>query len=296
VFGNVSALPYYPQKRKSSYGENVTEGVMGRLDGKRALVCGVANKKSIAWGIAEAFHSQGALLAFTCLENNVRRVRKLAAQLNSDIVIPCNVGSDSEIEEAMTQIKAAFDGRLHVLLHSIAYANLEDIGGEFINVSRSGWKLALDISAYSLVALARCARPMMKATGGGSIMTLSFEGGEMVVPGYNIMGVAKAALNISVRYLAYDLGPENIRVNAIAPGPVSTFSSQMVEDFDTALRLNRERSPLMRNVSLQDIGNTAIYLASDWSQSVTGAVIKVDNGMNIMCPPTIPRKGFTDRR
>jgi enoyl-[acyl-carrier protein] reductase I len=263
---------------------------MGLVEGKRALICGVANKKSIAWGIANVLHSHGAQLAFTCLETNIRRVNKLAGQVNSNIVIPCDVGKDSDIKNAMDEVKRVFEGKLDILIHSIAFANLDDLGGEFINISRSGWKLALDVSAYSLVALARVARPLMHAAGGGSIVTLTFEGGETVVPGYNIMGIAKAALNMSVRYLAYDLGPENIRVNAIAAGAIATMSSLMVEDFDTALRLEMERSPLMRNVSPEDVGRTALYLASDLSSPVTGAVIKVDSGMNIMCPPTAPRK------
>ena len=262
---------------------------MGLLDGKKALVAGVANKKSIAWGIAQALYALGAQFAFTCHETNVRRVRKLAPQVNSEIIIPCDVGKDEDIMQAFDQLAATFDGKLDILVHSIAYANMDDLGGEFIRTSRSGWHLALDISAYSLVAFARCARPLMNAAGGGSIMTLTF-GDNKVVPGYNIMGVAKAALEMTVRYLAYDLGPENIRVNAIGSGPIPTLSSLAVENFSVALRMMEENSPMLRNVTLEDVGKTAVYLASDLSSAVTGAVIKVDSGMNIMCPPTAPHR------
>ncbi len=257
---------------------------MGLLDGKKTLVAGVANKKSIAWGIAQALHAHGAKLAFTCHETNLRRVKKLAPQVDSEIIIPCDVGRDEEIIQAFDHIGTAFDGKLDILVHSIAYANIDDLGGEFIRTSRSGWNLALDISAYSLVALVRCARPLMNKAEGGSIMTLTF-GDCKVVPGYNIMGVTKAALEVAVRYLAYDLGPENIRINAIGAGPIPTISSLAIEDFSVALRMMEEYSPLLRNISLEDVGKTAVYLASDLSNAVTGAVIKVDSGMNILCPP-----------
>jgi enoyl-[acyl-carrier protein] reductase I len=257
---------------------------MGLLNGKRALITGVANKKSIAWGIARKFYNQGAQLAFTCLESNVRRMKKLAPQVDSDIIIPCDVQKDKEIEFAFAEINAAFGGTLDILVHCIAYADLEDLGGEFIGISRSGWNLALEISAYSLVAFTRYARPLMNAAGGGSIITLTFLGGHKVVPGYNIMGVAKAALDMSIRYLAYDLGPEKIRVNAISAGPIPTISSLAVEDISKALRINAESSPLLRNITQEDLGSTAVYLASDLSGAVTGEVLNVDAGMNILCP------------
>lgn len=262
---------------------------MALLDAKHALVVGVANKKSIAWGIARALHAHGAQLAFMCLESNVRRVKKLARQLDSEIVIACDVRNDKEVAFGLEQLKSAFDAKLDVLIHSIAFANITDLEGEFIKTSRSGWNLALEVSAYSLVAIARQARPLMKAAGGGSIMSLTFAGGDKVVPGYNIMGVAKAALDMTVRYLAYDLGPDDIRVNAISPGPLQTASSVMIKDFSDALNLVAERSPLMRNVTLEDVAGAAVYLASDLSRNVTGSVIKVDAGMNIMSPPTIAR-------
>jgi enoyl-[acyl-carrier protein] reductase I len=254
---------------------------MGLLDGKNALVVGVANKKSIAWGIAQALHSQGARLAFSSLETNIRRVRKLSPQVNSDIIIGCDVQKDDDLTRLFEEIKGPFEGKLDILVHSIAFAYMDDLGGEFINTSRSGWNLALDVSAYSLVTLARAARPLMNAAGGGSIITLTF-GDHKVVPGYNIMGVAKATLEVAMRYIAYDLGSENIRVNAIKAGPIPTLSSVAIEDFDVALRTTEECSPLLRNVTLEDVGKSAVYLASDLSSGVTGATIQVDSGMNIM--------------
>jgi len=268
---------------------------MGLLVGKKALVTGVANKKSIAWGIARALHAQGAEIAFTCLEGSLRRVNRLAPQVHSDIVIPCDVRKDDDIASAVDTVKESFGGKLDIFVHSIAFAGLKDIGGEFITVSRSGWNLALEISSYSLVAFARHIRPLMNAAGGGTIITLTFGGAEAVVPGYNIMGVAKAALNASIRYLAHDLGPDNIRVNGIAAGPVPTLSSQMIENFKTGLELVEERSPLLRNITVEDLGDTAVYLASALSSAVTGAIMRVDCGMHIMCPPTGPRKGKRSR-
>lgn len=265
---------------------------MGLLDGKKALVCGVANKKSIAWGIAQTLHAHGARLAFTCLENNVRRLNKLAPQVNSEIIIPCDVQKEEDIAHALDEVSTAFDGKLDILVHAVAYANMDDLGGEFISISKSGWNLALEVSAYSLIAFARYARSLMNASGGGSIITLTFSGGELVVPGYNIMGIAKAALNMSVRYLAYDLGPENIRVNAISAGPIQTLSSLAVEEFDVALRMVEEYSPLLRNITLEDLGKTAVYLASHLSSAVTGTIINVDSGTKILCPPSVPHRKF----
>jgi enoyl-[acyl-carrier protein] reductase I len=269
---------------------------MGLLNGKSALVTGVTNKKSIAWGIALALYGEGARIAFTCIPNNVRRVKKLAPQVESATVIPCDLRDEEEISEAMSQVARAFEGKLDILVHSVAYADLEDLGGEFIAVSKSGWNLAMEVSVYSLVSLARHARPLMNKSGAGSIITLTFAGGDKVVPGYNMMGVAKAALDMSVRYLAYDLGPEKIRVNAISSGPIPTMSSMAVEDFSGSLRLVEERAPLLRNVDLEDVGGTAVYLASDLSNAVTGAVIKVDGGLNILAPATKPHGRSLGRR
>jgi enoyl-[acyl-carrier protein] reductase I len=268
--------------------------VMGLLDGKKALIVGVANKKSIAWGIARALYDYGAQLAFTCIESNVRRVKKLGLMVDSDIIIACDVRKDEEIEHAFDEVRIRFGGTLDILIHSVAYAELNDLGGEFIGISRSGWNLSLEVSAYSLVALARCARPLMNAAGRGSIITLTFLGGQKVVPGYNIMGVAKAALDMTTRYLAYDLGPENIRVNAISAGPISTISSLAVESISKALRINKETSPLLRNITQEDLGKTAVYLASDLSSAVTGEILAVDAGMNIICPSAKQHRGFKD--
>jgi len=262
---------------------------MALLDGKQALVVGVANKQSIAWGIARALHAQGAQLAFMCLETNVRRVRKLARQVDSEIIIACDARDEEQIAYGFEQLSDRFGAKLDILVHSIAFADYTDLDGEFIRITKSGWNLALEVSAYSLVAFARRARPMMKVAGGGSIMCLTFEGSTNVVPGYNIMGVAKAALEASVRYLAYDLGPEKIRVNAISPGPIPTPSSMMVKNFNAALNLTKERSPLLSNVTVEDVGGTAVYLASNLSCNVSGSVIKVDAGMNIMAAPTFAR-------
>ena len=261
---------------------------MRLLDGKKALVTGVANKRSIAWGIARALHFHGAEVAFTCIEGNLRRVKTLAQQVNSEIVIPCDVQKDDDIVSAVDEVKEFFNGKLDIFVHSIAFAGLEDIGGEFISVSRSGWNLALEISAYSLVAFARHVRPLMNAAGGGTIITMTFGGANAVVPGYNIMGVAKAALNAAIIYLAYDLGPDNIRVNGIAAGPVPTLSSQMIENFETALKLVEEKSPLLRNITVENLGDTAVYLASELSSTLTGTIMKVDSGMHVLCPPTGP--------
>jgi len=264
--------------------------IMGLLDGKKALVCGVTNKSSIGWGIAKALHAQGARLAFTCVETNVRRLKRLVPALDADIVIPCDVLKDEDIENAAEALQHAFQGRLDILVHSIACSNISDLGGEFIQVSRSGWNLALEASAYSLLALSRAFRPMMTASGCGSIITLTFVGGKKVVPGYNIMGIAKCALNMSVKYLAYDLGPDRIRVNAISAGPITTFSSMAVENFDTALQLVQSHSPLLRNITQEDLGGTAVYLASELSRGVTGEIISVDSGMHILAPPAIAHR------
>lgn len=261
---------------------------MGLLNQKRAVVAGVANRMSIAWGIAQALHEQGADIAFLCLDSNLKRVGKLAKELGSGIVIPCNVQKDEDIQSAFQQISEVFDGRLDILVHAIAYAKIHDLGGEFIKVTRDGWNLALEISAYSLVAFARYARPLMTASGGGSIITLTFAGGEKVAPGYNIMGVAKAALNMSVKYLSYDLGPDGIRVNSIGPGPIKTLSSMMIDDFSNALELTEKHSPLLRNINIHDINGAAVFLASDLSSGLTGSIIKVDGGMDSVLAPSIP--------
>jgi len=255
---------------------------MALLSGKTALVSGVANSRSIAWGIAQAFHEHGARVAFTCLESTQRRVAKLAAEVGSDLVFPCDATNDEDIARTFADVGKAFDGKLNILVHSIAYARIEDIRGEFLNVTRDGWRLALDVSAYSLVAMARAARPLMKAAGGGAIMTMTFAGGSRVSPGYNMMGVAKAALECAVRYLAYDLGPDGIRVNALSPGPLPTVSAMVVEYFDQIVEKFETVSPMLRAMTPRDVGNAAVLYAADISSAMTGAVIPVDGGMDLM--------------
>ncbi|MFZ3045997.1 MAG: SDR family oxidoreductase [Desulfatirhabdiaceae bacterium] len=265
---------------------------MRLLDGKLAVIAGVANKMSIAWGIANAYHEQGATIALFCLESNLRRVTKMAKELNIAHVFPFDARNDQSIVEAFESLNTTFNGKLHILVHSIAYAQVEDIGNEFINVSKSGWNLALEVSAFSLVTFCKCARPMMNAAGEGSIIAMTFGGGEKVVPGYNIMGVAKAALNMSIQYLAYDLGPENIRVNGIASGPIKTMSSLMVKDFSNSLGLMEDQSPLLRNVTLEDVSGTALYLASNLSSGISGSIIKVECGMNSVLSPSVSHQRY----
>lgn len=259
---------------------------MGLLETKRALILGVTNRKSIGWGIAKALSAQGARIVLGCVEGNLRRVTRLAPEVGALDVIPCDVRKDSEITALLTRTERHFPEGLDILVHSVAWARMEDLGGEFIRIARDGWRQSLEVSAYSLVALAREARPLMRKAGGGSIITLTFAGGNKVVPGYNIMGIAKAALDICVRYLAYDLGPENIRVNAISAAPLPTPSSIVIEDFEKGLRLMAERSPMVRNITLEEVGGTAVYLASSLSSALTGQIIKVDCGMHTMAPPT----------
>lgn len=256
---------------------------MGILSGKKILIAGVANNKSIAWGIAQVCHAQGAELAFTCLESNVRRLQRLAPQVGSDFIIPCNVQSDEDLARAFKAIEERW-GKLDGLIHSLAFANIDDLGGDFVNTSREGWNLALDVSAYSLVAMSRAARPLMQAAGGGSIATISFLGGERVCPGYNVMGVAKAALDMSMRYLAYYLGPDKIRVNALSAAPVRTISASAVEDIESGFRKMEVRSPLRRNITTEEVGGAAAWLMSDLSAAVSAELLHVDCGMGVMNP------------
>jgi enoyl-[acyl-carrier protein] reductase I len=247
---------------------------------KRVAVFGVANERSIAWGIAEAMHKQGARLAFSYAgEVLEKRVRPLAESVNADLVISCDVTSDEQVAQAFKEIEAKWGG-IDVLIHAIAFANREDLEGRFVDTSRAGFNLALDISAFSLVALSRGAAPLMQH--GGAIVTLSYYGSEKVVPSYNVMGVAKAALEASVRYLAADLGPANIRVNAISAGPIKTLAASGIKGFKGMLHVVEERAPLRRNVTQGDVANTALYLCSDLGAGVTGEVIHVDSGYNIL--------------
>jgi len=250
------------------------------LEGKKGLIVGVANKRSIAWSIAEALHREGARLAFNYqgerLEENVR---SLAAGLQGSIVLPCDVTRDEELDALFAAVGKEF-GRLDILVHCVAFAPKEDLENDFHKTSRDGFRTALDVSAYSLVALARRAAPLME--GGGSIVALTYLGSDRVIPGYNIMGVAKAALESSVRYLAQDLGKKQIRVNGISSGPISTLASRGVPGFVKMLQIVRERSPLPRNTEPAEVGDAALFLCSSLARGVTGEVLFVDNGYHIM--------------
>jgi enoyl-[acyl-carrier protein] reductase I len=256
---------------------------MGLLDGKRALVFGVANDHSIAWGIAQALHAEGAVVGFSSVESLIeKRVRPLAERLGSTFVEPCDVTSDEEIARVFTRWGESHD-RLDILVHALAFARREDLAGAFVDTTRDGFALALDISAYSLVALAREARPYLGR--GSSILTLTYYGAEKVVGNYNVMGVAKAALEASVRYLAADLGPDGVRVNAISAGPIRTLAASGIAGFKRMYGAFDEVAPLRANITAEDVGRTAVYLASDLSNAVTGEVLYVDGGFNIMGVP-----------
>lgn len=249
--------------------------------GKRVLVFGVANERSIAWAITEAMHKHGARLALTFAgEALEKRVRPLAESINAELVLPCDVGDDAQIQAVFDTVKEKWGG-LDVLVHAVAFANRADLEGRFVDTSRDGFKLALDISAYSLVAMSRAAAPLMQPDG-GSIVTLTYYGSEKVVSGYNVMGVAKAALEASVRYLAADLGPEGIRVNAISAGPIKTLAASGVKGFKSILHVVEERAPLRRNVTQQDVAQAVLFLCSDMGGGVTGEVLHVDCGFNIL--------------
>jgi enoyl-[acyl-carrier protein] reductase I len=258
---------------------------MGLLDGRRALIFGVANDHSIAWGIAQALHEQGAEVGFSSVESLIeKRVRPLATSIGSTFVEPCDVQDDEQIARVFAEWGKRY-GSLDVLVHALAFARREELDGRFVETSRAGFALALDISAYSLVALARGAEPLMGE--GGSIITLTYYGSEKVVANYNVMGVAKAALEASVRYLAADLGPQGVRVNAISAGPVRTLAASGVTGFKQMYGKFRDIAPLRRNISIEDVGSTAVYLASDMSRAVTGEVVYVDGGFNVLGVPSV---------
>ena len=258
---------------------------MGLLEGRKALIFGVANDHSIAWGIAQALHAEGATVGFSSAEMLIeKRVMPLASSIGADFVEPCDVQHDADIARVFGAWKDRY-GTLDILIHAVAYAKREELDGRFVDTSRAGFALALDISAYSLVAMARAAEPLM--SGGGSILTLTYYGAEKVVANYNVMGVAKAALEACVRYLAVDLGPHGIRVNAISAGPVRTLAASGVKDFKTLHRQFRDISPMRTAITIEDVGATALYLTSDMSRAVTGEVVYVDGGYNIIGVPNL---------
>ena len=256
---------------------------MGLLDGKKGVIFGVANDRSIAWAIARKLRAEGADLAFTYLgETMEKRVRPLAESLGAEIILPCDVTVDAEMDSVFEVLGEEWGG-LDILVHSLAFANKEELKGDYVNTSREGFALAMDVSAYSLVALSRRARPLMQdREDGGSIMAMSYYGAEKVVKNYNVMGVAKAALETSVMYLAEDLGKENIRVNSISAGPIKTLAAMGISDFKAMLDEVSGRAPLRRNATQDDVAGTAVYLASPLSSGVTGENIYVDCGYNIL--------------
>ena len=248
-----------------------------------ALVLGVANKRSIAWAIARRLADGGARLAFTYQGERIESsVRDLAAQVDSPLVTSCDVRSDEDIARVFAEVGDAFDGGLDLLVHSVAFAAAEDLEGRFTDTPRDRFWMALDVSAYSLVACARAAEPLMEARGGGSIVTMTYLGGERAVPHYNVMGVAKSALDSSVKYLAWDLGQKNVRVNAISAGPVRTLAARSIAGFPTMEAIVEERAPLHRHVDADDVGAAAAYLLSDDARNVTGTTLYVDSGYHAM--------------
>lgn len=258
---------------------------MGLLDGKRALIVGVGNQRSIAWGIATSFQREGARLAFTYLNDRFKEnVTKLVETLPDHAAMPvllCDAAKPEDIAGLMSELDNRWGG-LDILVHSIAYAPAEDLRGRFHEISRDGVLTAVEVSAFTLVALSRAALPLFTKAGGGAVLTLTFNAVERVVPSYNSMAIAKAALETCVRYLAVDLGPSNVRVNAISAGPLKTLSASAVRGISTARDLMEAKAPLRRNMTQEEVGNVAVFLASEWSRAVTGETIFADNGMNIV--------------
>ena len=255
---------------------------MGMLDGKTGVIFGVANKRSIAWAIAQALSREGMRLAFTYQGERLKEsVGELTTRMDGSLLLPCDVTIDAEIESVFRDVGEKF-GKLDALVHSVAFAPREDLENEFVKTTRDGFKMAHDISAYSLVGLTRAAMPLMEKAGGGSVLAMTYYGAEKAVEGYNLMGVAKAALEATIRYLAANLGPKNIRVNAISAGPVNTLAARGIKGFTGMLHHHAERAPLRRNVELEEIGNAALFLLSPMSSGITGEVMFVDGGYNII--------------
>jgi len=253
------------------------------FQGKRALVLGVANKRSIAWAIARRLAGGGAQIAFTYQGERIEKsVRDLAESVASPLVTELDVRSDEQLERVFAEVAETFGGGLDILVHSVAYAAAEDLEGRFVDTPRDRFWMAIDISAYSLVATARAAEPLMEAAGGGSVLTMTYLGGERAVPHYNVMGVAKSALDSSVKYLAWDLGQKNIRVNAISAGPVRTLAARSIAGFPTMEAIVEERSPLHRPIDADDVGAAAAYLLSEEAGNVTATTLYVDGGYHAM--------------
>jgi enoyl-[acyl-carrier protein] reductase I len=258
---------------------------VGLLEGKKALIMGVANKRSIAWGIAQAFQREGCELAFTyAIERLKDNVTELVATLPNPAsvpVYPCDVGKQAEIDATYAGLAERW-GKLDVLVHCIGFAPIEELKGRFIDVTRDGLKLAVEISAYSLIAITKPALPLFEKAGGGSVMSLSYDAVNKVVPAYNAMAVAKAALETETRYLAADLGPQGIRVNCISAGPLKTIASSAVKGISALRDMVEQKAPLRRNITQEDVGDVALFLASPLSRCITGATLYADNGFNIL--------------
>ncbi len=252
------------------------------LENKRALIVGLASQRSIAAGIADIFHQQGAKLAFTYQNEKLKsRVEEIAAQCNSNLMFPCDVSNDVEIDSVFKQLQQQWDG-LDILVHSVAYAPADQLEGDYLaNVNREGFKIAHEISSYSLAALTKAAQPLMGHRQ-GSVLTLSYLGAERVVPNYNVMGLAKASLEANVRYLAYSLGPKGIRVNAISAGPIRTLAAAGIKNFRSMLSYNERTAPLRQNVSIEQVGQAAAFLCSDFASAITGEILHVDGGFHIV--------------
>jgi enoyl-[acyl-carrier protein] reductase I len=250
------------------------------MDGKVALIFGVANKNSIAWGITEKLHDEGATIALSYGDPVLeKRIFPLAGEIGCDFVELCNVTDDAQLDEVFEKVKQRY-GHIDTLVHSVAFANREDMGGRFVDISREGFKMALDISAYSLIAMAKRAEPLI--TDGGSILTLTYFAAEKVMPKYHVMAVAKSALETITRYLANDLGPKGIRVNAISAGPIKTLAAAGVPGFRLMLKYSEKASPLRKLVSQEEVGSAALFLVSDLGSAITGEVMHVDAGYNIL--------------
>ncbi len=261
---------------------------MGLFAGKKGIIMGVANERSIATGVARFLHEQGATLGFSHLpdsgdrKRNEDRLRQIAETMHAKLIAPCDVGNDDDIQNFFSKVKETF-GSIDFLVHSIAFAPVEDIRCATIDASRNGFKTAMDISVYSFIATARAAAPLM--TNGGSICAMSYFGGEKVVMGYNLMGVCKAALESSIQYLAFDLGPKNIRVNGVSAGPLKTLAASAVGDFKDMMGLYEQNAPLGRNVTLEEVAKSTGYLLSDLATATTGEILHVDGGYHVMGGP-----------
>jgi enoyl-[acyl-carrier protein] reductase I len=261
---------------------------MSLLEGKTALIFGVANQRSIAWGITKAFHEQGAAIGLSYAgEPLKRRVIPLAEQIGCNFVEPCDVSQDDHIQRVVERAAEEF-GHVDILVHSIGFADREELKGPYYNTSREGFHLAMDVSVYSFTALAKAFQPMLRP--GGALLTLTYYGAEKVAPHYNVMGVAKAALEASMRYLAYDFGPQGVRVNAISAGPIRTLAAAGVSGFKLMYRKYADVAPLHQSLSIEDVGSAAVFLCSDLASKTTGQVLFVDSGYNILGIPVTPEE------